>query len=548
VATGGGLAIVAGDGTVRALTALDGLPETRIRAVAEQGAGLWVGTEAGGAFVSLSGAEPAVTRRVVDAPVQAVHVAAGGKVYLGTRGAGVFELSSLDADPHAVSSAASGASVEGMTDDGGTLYVAYSDGPVARLERGRLEDVPGGPTHGQSLAVVRGRVIVGDLEGLFEIDGHGTRRVASFDTRGLASTGAKLLAATYGDGLRIGDLPVAPGSTSAVFRGEAGVAALARGVGVRGTSRCVATDEGVFFDADGSGFHKVVLGGPPSNDVTAVAASDDGRRIAVGTFDRGAALYASGAFRGIDGIDPHEAVNSLAWQGDRLWIATIRGLVLVAADGRVRRYSTRDGLPSPVVRALHVLAGGRLLVGTDAGPALVDGERVTPLAPLRKGGSQSLASPMHATWALASGADGTLYIGTNTGLYVGREGRYVRASLAGGDLEDDWVTALAVEGADVFVGTYSKGVTRLRLRENAREARPLGGGHVNPGGLVLSNGKIYAATMEGLLVRPDDDDAARWMARPDASPGRDVTAVRFTGAEAWVASRRGLAVAPRSLL
>jgi len=57
--------------------------------------------------------------------------------------------------------------------------------------------------------------------------------------------------------------------------------------------------------------------------------------------------------------------------------------------------------------------------------------------------------------------------------------------VATGDLEDDWVTALAVkdDGAklEVFAGTYSGGVTHLGF-EGAKHPRAthLGGGYINP--------------------------------------------------------------------
>jgi hypothetical protein len=127
-------------------------------------------------------------------------------------------------------------------------------------------------------------------------------------------------------------------------------------------------------------------------------------------------------------------------------------------------------------------------------------------------------------------------------LYYGKDGRFRRAAVATGELRDDWVTALAVEGSDVFVGTYSGGVTRLRVGTGRLAASHLGGGYVNPGGLTVLGGELLAATMDGLIVRPKDDDGAAWRPRPGVSPGRDVTAVRKVGDALWVASRRGIGV------
>jgi ligand-binding sensor domain-containing protein len=148
---------------------------------------------------------------------------------------------------------------------------------------------------------------------------------------------------------------------------------------------------------------------------------------------------------------------------------------------------------------------------------------------------------MHATWALAVGSDGTVWVGTMAGLYAGRDGTFRRLAVATGDLRDDWVTALVVRGADVFVGTYAGGVTRLTPSGAGFAHAHLGGGYINPGGLVFIGGQLHAATMEGLLVRGTDDTGA-WHALTSAAPGRDVTAVRSAGGALWVASRRGIGV------
>ena len=550
VATGGGLAIVGKDGSTRAITAIDGLPETRVHAVVEQGSGVWVGTEAGAAYVALdgNGGAPRVTRTVLTAPVHVVYASRGGAVYFGTRGAGVFRLAAPDAAPELLRSSVKGTHAAAIAEKDGVVYVAYADGPLAKLEGGVLKAIEQSPTHGQALATVKvdggSELVLGDLEGLYRVDASGFTSLASVDARGIAATAnGGMLVATFGSGLM-------SGNTRGALRSDAAVPKLARSVSVdaRGSARCVATTDGVFV-ADGasgtgaSAFHKVALGGPTSNDVTALAANASGTRVAIGTFDSGASISEGGVLRRVRGLDRNETISNLAWQGDRLWVATAHGLVRVDGDGTERRFTSHDGLPNSYTRAIHVLSTGRVLVGTDAGAALVDGDRITPIVPIKKDAPVPIASPMHATWSLASSPDGTLYLGTAAGLYFGKDGQFERASLASGDLEDDWVTALAVDGHDVYAGTYSKGVTRLHFEGQKRVATQLGGGYVNTGGLLVSGGKIYAATMDHLLVRPIGGEA--WQAMPSATPGRDVTAVQFVTTELWTASRRGIGIAAR---
>ena len=86
VATGGGLVLVEGS-TRTVLASLDGLPDTRVHALAESPSGLWVGTEGGAALV----ANGKVTRTVIKPPVHAILARADG-VWLGTWGDGVVRV------------------------------------------------------------------------------------------------------------------------------------------------------------------------------------------------------------------------------------------------------------------------------------------------------------------------------------------------------------------------------------------------------------------------------------------------------------------------
>jgi ligand-binding sensor domain-containing protein len=551
VVSGGGLAVIAKDGRVQALTSFDGLPDTRVHALARDGDLLWVGTERGVAIVSMT--PTLVVRRSLptpDSPVHALLTTPSG-VFLGTWAHGLWRVASAGGTAEPVVSESSGKRVTALALHDGSLYVAYEDGPLGRLENQVVRNVAAGRTHGQALlstgAGDEAALLLGDIEGLFRIRG-ATTSVASVDTRALASVGPRILVGTYGSGLL-------SATERGVLRKEEGVPRLVRGIGVRGSMQCAATSEGTFVRDTQSPWTKLALAGPPSNDVTALAAN--GARVAIGTFDAGAVIAEAGSVRRVPGVDPTESVNAVTWQperirdgkaegdGARLLLGTARGLVRVEPDGSVRRFGVKDGLPSTVVRALLVLDGDRLLVGTDDGLAVVDGDRVTASFKGTKNGPRTLASPMRATWALAKGSDGTLYIGTTAGLYYGKAGQFRRAALATGELSDDWVTSLAVLGTDVFAGTYSGGVIRLRIEGDHVATEPLGGGYINPGGLSVDHGILYAATMDGLLVRPLADEHAAWQLRNELSPGRDVTAALVVGDRLWVASRRGIGLSPR---
>jgi hypothetical protein len=169
--------------------------------------------------------------------------------------------------------------------------------------------------------------------------------------------------------------------------------------------------------------------------------------------------------------------------------------------------------------------------------------------------------PPGAVWAVAEGARGTLLLGTSRGLLVGTEESrgvadhgapvpeppstdeprpWLLLSMASGDLDDDWITALAVRGRTIFAGTYNAGVTAVTMDVAGLSREQLGGGYVNFGGLLVQGGTLYAATMNGLLMRPVAGEGT-WRPAPRAAPGRDVTAIAPADGKLWVASRRGLA-------
>ena len=132
--------------------------------------------------------------------------------------------------------------------------------------------------------------------------------------------------------------------------------------------------------------------------------------------------------------------------------------------------------------------------------------------------------------------DGTLFLGTTGGLFVGSGRRFQRLSVASGHLPDDWVTALASSGDAVYAGAYNPGVVRLENKGRWR-AHAMGGGFVNPAGLTVDGDTLYVATMDGLWTSTGGGALAR---RDRGALGPDVTGIAVSSRGTYVGSRRGI--------
>ena len=72
----------------------------------------------------------------------------------------------------------------------------------------------------------------------------------------------------------------------------------------------------------------------------------------------------------------HTTVNAVAAAADgAVWVGTNNGLAKIS-NGRVRWYTTDDGLPGLVVRSIHVEDASRVWVVTTAGLARLVGDRL----------------------------------------------------------------------------------------------------------------------------------------------------------------------------
>ena len=546
--TGGGLLLVRADGTARApWTALDGLPETRVHALLRDGKRLFIGTEGGLALAHLEGDALAVDRALASKPVRALALHEGA-LFVATWGGGVARLDEARGAlvPLRVARGAE-ARFTSLSPFEGALVAGSASGAF-RVSGRALVPLAGAPASIWALAAHGDRLWIGGLGGLSSLAAGALRVESGSDVRALLGGDDGLLAGTFGQGaleLRAGRLATIPELDHD--------AAFVQALGAAGATRCLGAREGLFVQRGaGARWEPQRIPFMPSNDVAALAL--DGRRLWVGTFDRGLAVLEGRRLRPVRDPILDDKINALAVEPSGVWVATARGLARVDPDLRVTRYTEADGLPASEVHAVVALSRGGVLVGTARGAAIVEGDRVDAL-------TEKHGLPVGGVWAVAEGPGGQLLLGTSRGLLLGtRESHgvvdrgapsvadpdapapWVQLSMASGDLDDDWITSLAVHDGAVYVGTYNAGVTMLTPRAGGGlAAAQLGGGYVNMGGLVVSRGRLYAATMAGLLVRPAGGGGA-WHTVSGAAPGRDVTAVAVAGDDLWVGSRRGLSL------
>jgi hypothetical protein len=544
--TAGGLVRVDPAGLpLRVWTASDGLPGTRIDALIADGERVWVGTDGGVAEFTGDVSHAVATRPVRD--IARWH----DTTYLATWDGGVIALGPAPGTAPGTTPGTTGSAIamrggpaaqrmraSALAVTGGTLWAGTAAG-LYQMRNGTLERSDG--PHDVTALVADGATLwIGTGDGLWIRDGHGVRALGGGEVRQLALVDGAIVAAGA-DGLttvdrgRVVPLAGAP-------RGFAQAIGAARG------AACTGGLDGLWTRARGAWHHAPGAGGPPSNDISAVVT--DGARLWIGTFDHGLTRYdPDRGWQRIAGPGaPDARINALVLEprpdGARLWVATAQGIqVLDAAGHTLRRLGRGDGLPSRSVLSIARLSDGRIVAGTSVGAAFIDDDGVQRVGP-RGLGDRGIGN----VWAIAQTSAG-LWLGTTTGLYRGpatpwtsKDGsddvaavadRWQRLSVAGGQLRDDWVTALVTRGDVVWAGTYNGGVARI----DGDTATPLGGGWVNPSGLVWDGDHLLAATMDGLVT--GDGRTPAWTATPGL-PGRDVTAAVRTGKALWVATRRGL--------
>ncbi|HET6958207.1 MAG TPA: two-component regulator propeller domain-containing protein [Vicinamibacterales bacterium] len=151
---------------------------------------------------------------------------------------------------------------------------------------------------------------------------------------------------------------------------------------------------------------------------------------------------------------PSDSVQCLVGDpADNIWACTSRGLVELSGD-TIRMFDEGDGLSASTVGAACSTRNGTIFVGDDAGRVFSwTGDRFSAAVPA--------AGDAPATQAMLCARDGTLWIGSSSGLIHRAGAHEIRLTVVDG-LADNSVLSLA-EGStgDIFAGTKN-GFSRIR--------------------------------------------------------------------------------------
>src|SRR5262249_30766500 len=156
--------------------------------------------------------------------------------------------------------------------------------------------------------------------------------------------------------------------------------------------------------------------------------------------------------------------------------------------------------------------------------------------------------PLARVTAIApiAAADGLpRFVGSAAGLAIRGADAWRVLGAAGGELPEDWVTALApLPDGGVLVGLYQGGVQRVR--PDGSSAAVSLGRPITPNALAADAATALAGTLEGgLWIGPALADGGAWV-RLAGLPSDDVTAVARTGRTLWIATRGGVVLSSRS--
>ncbi len=271
----------------------------------------------------------------------------------------------------------------------------------------------------------------------------------------------------------------------------------------------------------------------------------DGNISALATDSKGA-LWIGYFDRGLETLSP-DGRQLAQWEDDHLFcinrivhdsargltaVATSNGLVLFnGAHQRV--VGQAQGLIANQVTDIALRSDGSLIAATPAGLSFLDSTGISSIYAF-----QGLVN--NHVYTLASDGSSTL-AGTLGGLSI-LDGTLVKASFttSNSGLKQNWITALARQGRDYFVGTYGAGVVRFTSAGKWETFEDLRGTlEVNPNAMASTARAVYAGTLDhGLAIY--NSETSRWHFLTEGLPSKNVTALEANNGMIHIGTDNGL--------
>jgi ligand-binding sensor domain-containing protein len=278
-----------------------------------------------------------------------------------------------------------------------------------------------------------------------------------------------------------------------------------------------------------------------SNVISALAFDDLGR------------LWAGSFRNGIDVISPEHGrvahleseftreINALVWdeEAKRMIAATAQGLIRFDGSFASQRVSAADGLLSNSVLGVALVqnkskaGGANLALATSRGLSLGEARSWRGLTTVQGLPSNSVYSVLaHREF---------IYAGTLSGLAQIAGGRVVRVFKdSNSKLAQNWVAAICSVGGRLFIGTYGGGVFELTAAgEFTSFAAEIGRQTVNPNAMTSDGQRLYVGTLDGAWVL--DLRSQEWRRLKRELPSRVVLSVTSDGERVYFGTTSGIA-------
>ena len=274
----------------------------------------------------------------------------------------------------------------------------------------------------------------------------------------------------------------------------------------------------------------------------------DGRqRLWVGYFDRGLDVISPDARNSLEHFETDVlfCVNRIKEEPNshRVFVATANGLVLFDGNSQVRQVlKTAEGLISNHVTDLLLRQTDSqsepTVVATNAGMTFLNASGVSSVYAF-----QGLVN--NHVYTLAQ-AGPLLVAGTLGGVSILKNG-LVQASFttANSGLRQNWITASAIAGDDIYLGTYGSGVIHMDSNFEVQPFREFVGTRVeiNQNAMLVTKHGLYAGTAgQGLAFLPAGQQ--RWHFWLAGLPSANVTALAAGDGNLYIATDNGLVRIP----